>query len=148
MADADVLPYDYLAYARAIYTYLDAARRRAGDAGLDELDFTPVQAAAKRFADAARRAQRIQDAPSGDWGRIDVALRQTESAFLTEGGLPGRPWYRHTIYAPGELTGYSAEVLPGVNQAIAARDRNLAAQQLTFLTHALDRATQSLQSMP
>ena len=37
-------------------------------------------------------------------------------------GLPNRPWYRHTIYAPGEYTGYSAVVIPGVNEAIDAKD--------------------------
>ena len=34
MADADVLPYDYVAYAREITSYIDAAKRKAGDAGL------------------------------------------------------------------------------------------------------------------
>jgi N-acetylated-alpha-linked acidic dipeptidase len=148
MADADVLPYDYVAYARAISAYLDAARRRADGAGLEGLDFASVQAAAARFSAAARRAQILQAAPSGDRARIDLALRQTESAFLADDGLPGRPWYRHTIYAPGEFTGYSAQVLPGVNQAIDSKDRNLAMHQLTVLAQALDRAAQTLQSVP
>ena len=38
-----------------------------------------------------------------------------------ERGLPGRPWYRHLIYAPGLLTGYSAKTLPGVREAIEGR---------------------------
>ena len=33
-------------------------------------------------------------------------------------GLPGRPWYRNLIYAPGTLTGYGAKTLPGVREAI------------------------------
>jgi N-acetylated-alpha-linked acidic dipeptidase len=60
--------------------------------------------------------------------------------------LPDRPWFRHTIYAPGEFTGYSAVVLPGVNEAIDARDAKLAAQQLTVLAQALDRAARTLAS--
>ena len=47
MADADVLPYDYVAYAREIASYLDAAKRKASDAGLGSLDFAPAQAAAR-----------------------------------------------------------------------------------------------------
>ena len=39
MADADVLPYDYVAYAREIASYLDAAKRKAADNGLVSLDF-------------------------------------------------------------------------------------------------------------
>ena len=75
---------------------------------------------------------------------MNLALRQTETALLSDSGLPDRPWYRHTIYAPGMHTGYAAVVIPGVNEAIDARDSNLAAQQLTVLTQALDRATAAL----
>ena len=75
---------------------------------------------------------------------MNLALRQTETALLTDAGLPDRPWYRHTIYAPGEFTGYSAVVIPGVNEAIDARNESLAAQQLEVLTQALDRAAKAL----
>ncbi len=145
MADADVLPYDYPAYARAIGSYLEAAKAKAADRGIN-LDFGPARAAAERFAAAAERLHGAQSAATGDLRRLNLALRQTESALLTEQGLPDRPWFRHTIYAPGEFTGYSAEVLPGVNGAIDAQDARLAAQQLTVLTQALERAARSLDS--
>jgi N-acetylated-alpha-linked acidic dipeptidase len=74
-------------------------------------------------------------------------LRQTETALLSDAGLPHRTWYRHTIFAPGEFTGYAAVVIPGVNEAIDARDRNLAAQQLQVLTQALDRAAGVLETV-
>ena len=51
-----------------------------------------------------------------------TALRQAETDLLSPHGLPNRPWYKHTIYAPGEFTGYSAVVIPGVNEAIDAKD--------------------------
>ena len=70
----------------------------------------------------------------------------TETALLSEAGLPNRPWFRHVIYAPGELTGYAAVVIPGVNEALDAKDRKLAAQQLAVLTAALMRAAQALES--
>jgi N-acetylated-alpha-linked acidic dipeptidase len=75
---------------------------------------------------------------------LNLALRQAETALLSPAGLPGRPWYRHTIYAPGEFTGYSAVVIPGVNEAIDARNTMLAAQQLAVLSQALDRAANAL----
>lgn len=163
MADADVLPYDYVAYAGAISSYLDAAKRKtwvpgdrssslrwnAGVPGHNSLDFGPAQAAATRFSLAAEHAHGLQIAASGDpgkLGKLNWALRQTETALISEAGLPNRPWYRHTIYAPGEFTGYSAVVIPGVNEAIDAKDLNLAAQQLTVLTQALDRAARILDS--
>jgi N-acetylated-alpha-linked acidic dipeptidase len=145
MADADLLPYDYVAYAHEISVYIEAAKHRAPDAGLGSLDFAPAQAAAARFSAAAQRAYAVESAPSGDLARLNLALRQTESALLSDAGLPHRPWYRHTIFAPGELTGYAAVVLPGVNEAIDAPDRNLAAQQLQVLTQALNRAASVLE---
>ncbi len=148
MADADVLPYDYIAYAREISAYIEAAKRKADDSGLRSLDFAPAQAAASRLAVAAQRVHALQSAPSGDLAQLNFALRQTETAFLSESGLPGRPWYRHTIYAPGVLTGYAAVVIPGVNEAIDARDPNLAAQQLAVLTQALDHAASALNNAP
>jgi N-acetylated-alpha-linked acidic dipeptidase len=148
MADADVLPYDYVAYAREISTYIEAAKRKASDNGLGSLDFAPAQAAASRFATAAQRAHALQSAPSSDLAPLNLALRQTETALLSDSGLPGRPWYRHTIYAPGMLTGYAAVVIPGVNEAIDARNPTVAAQQLTVLAQALDRATAVLSAAP
>lgn len=146
MADADVLPYDYVAYARAISEYLEAAKTKAKDAGLDALDFAPAEAAATRMAEAAQRAYVLQAAPTGDLARLNDALRQTEAALLNNAGLPNRSWYRHTIYAPGEYTGYAAVVIPGVNEAIDAKNAGVAAQQLIVLTQALDRAARVLDS--
>lgn len=147
MADAEVLPYDYVAYARAVSAYLEAAKHRAQDAGLGSLDFAPAQAAAVRFSAAAQRAYAVQTAPSGDLNRLNSALRQTETALLSDAGLPNRPWYRHTIFAPGVLTGYAPVVLPGVNEAIDSQDAHLASQQLQVLTHALNRAASVLETI-
>jgi N-acetylated-alpha-linked acidic dipeptidase len=159
MADADVLPYDYVAYAREIGAYLDAAKRKswvagdrssalrwnAGVQGHYSLDFAAAEAAAARFSLAAERAHGQQIAASGDLARLNLALRQTETAFLSAAGLPNRPWYKHTIYAPGEYTGYAAVVIPGVNEALDAKDLTRAAQQLGVLTQALDRAALTLE---
>jgi N-acetylated-alpha-linked acidic dipeptidase len=146
MADADVLPYDYEAYAREIVSYLSAAQRKSADAGLGSLNFGPAQAAAARLVAAAAKAHALQANPPADLAQFNQTLRQAETELLSPSGLPNRPWYRHTIYAPGEYTGYAAVVIPGVNEAIDAKTANVAAQQLTVLTEALDRAAQTLAS--
>ncbi|MGA7339438.1 MAG: M28 family metallopeptidase [Terracidiphilus sp.] len=146
MADADVLPYDYVAYARDISSYLAAAKSKARDVGLDSLDFEAAEAAASRLAGAAQKVHALQAAPAGDLVRLNAALRQAETALLSDAGLPNRPWYRHTIYAPGEFTGYAAVVIPGVNEAIDAKNPSLAQEQLGVLTQALDRAARTLDS--
>jgi len=144
MADADVLPLDYAAYAHEISGYITEAKRRAIDAGMSSLYFAQAEAAAARFSSAAKRIRAREVSVSGDLVKLNEALRNTEAAFLWPNGLPNRPWYRHTIFAPGETTGYSAVDIPGVNEAIDAHNSELAAAQLTVLATVLDRAAQTL----
>ena len=146
MADTDVLPYDYPAYTREISGYIDGAKHKASDLNVGSIDFGPAQAAAARLTAAAQRAYAAQTAPTGDVAHLNDMLREAERALLNESGLPNRPWYRHTIYAPGEFTGYAAVVLPGVNEAIDAHNATVANQQLQVLTQALDRAAAILSS--
>jgi N-acetylated-alpha-linked acidic dipeptidase len=147
MADADVLPYDYVEYAREVTAYIDAAKHKAEDNGFASINFAAAQAAATRFSAAAARAHAAQLAPPANPAQLNVALRKVETDLLSPQGLPNRPWYRHTIYAPGEYTGYSAVVIPGVNEALDARDSARASRELAELTQALDRATQTLDSI-
>jgi N-acetylated-alpha-linked acidic dipeptidase len=144
MADADVLPYNYPAYADEIISYLQSAQRKAAETSMNQLDFASALAAAGRFLSAAQLVYPAEIAASGDLERINTALRKTEAALLNQAGLPNRPWYRHTIYAPGEYTGYSAVVIPGVNEAIDANDLTRAQQQLATLSATLDRAANTL----
>ena len=147
MADADALPYDYVAYARAVSFYVEAAKRKAVDKELS-LDFGPAQAASVHFSAAAEHVHGQQAAASGDLaklGKLNWALRQAETDLTSEAGLPNRPWFRHTIFAPGEYTGYAAVVIPGVNEALDRKDSQRAAQQLAVLTQALNRAAQTLE---
>jgi N-acetylated-alpha-linked acidic dipeptidase len=150
MADTDVLPYDYVTYGKEIAAYLDDAQKKAKDAGLTGLDFAPAQAAAQKFILLAQQVQQRQEHP-GSWSTADLAafnaqLRAVEEGFLADQGLPGRPWYKHTIYAPGEYTGYAAVVIPGVNEAIDAKDLSRAQQQMGVLTDAINRADGSLEA--
>ena len=72
------------------------------------------------------------------------ALMDVERAFLLEGGLPRRPWFRHAFYAPGVYTGYSAVIFPGVREAASGRDWDAAARQLGQVRNAIDRGTNVL----
>ena len=147
MADADVLPYDYVTYARQIQAYLATAQARAKDAGLN-LDFNAALAAANRFAAEAAMVMGKQLAGGGNPAVLNASLRAVEGDLLAPEGLPGRPWFRHTIFAPGEYTGYAAVVIPGVNEAIDARDATRAQAQMANVTAALVRATATLEDVP
>ena len=88
--------------------------------------------------------QQTQDGMKGNPARVNQALLDTERAVLID-GLPDRPWFKHSIYAPGKYTGYAAVVIPGVNEAIDAGDASLTQEQLKVLTDAINRAAEGLE---
>ena len=148
MADADLLPYNYKVYGESVVGYLEQAQKKAQKSGMQTLDFAPALAAAARFRLAGAHALIAEKDPSGTLAERNRLLRQAEEDLLFAAGLPNRPWYKHTIYAPGEYTGYAAVAIPGVDEAINAKDANRAASQLVVLTAALNRASATLEKLP
>jgi len=53
---------------------------------------------------------------------LNEILYQAERQLLLIAGLPQRPWYKHSLYAPGLHTGYSVKTLPGIREAIEQGD--------------------------
>jgi N-acetylated-alpha-linked acidic dipeptidase len=148
MAAADVLPYDYELYGKEITAYIGRARERAKEMlGSKAPDFSKAATAADRFTTAGTKILSAQkNPPSSDAvPRLNAALLNAEHALLLDKGLPNRPWFRHSIYAPGQYTGYAAVVIPGVNEAIDAKNAQLATEQLQALTDALNRAAATLE---
>ena len=144
MASVDVLPMNYEEYGKEISEYIKTAEMNAKAAfGEQSPSFADATAAAARLEKAGAEALRRQNLP-GEAGALNLVLRNAERGFLID-GLPGRPWYKHAIYAPGENTGYAAVVIPGVNEAIENKELDLTKQQLQILTAALNRAAAMLE---
>jgi N-acetylated-alpha-linked acidic dipeptidase len=104
---------------------------------------------AKAYDDAYDRLAR-GDSTLSEAQRVALnATLQSMEATLTDArGLPGRPWYRHLVYAPGTMTGYGVKTLPGVREAIEQRRWNdadayaeITAQALLRYCDRLDDAT-------
>jgi N-acetylated-alpha-linked acidic dipeptidase len=144
MADADVLPYDYRPYGTEIEGYIRTAQHTAETAKLS-LDFAAATKAASRFSAAAETAYSKQTGSPSDLAALNKALRNAESALLDPDGLPRRSWYKHTIYAPGEFTGYAAVVIPGVTEAIDEPDASRAQAQIARLAEAVNRSAEMLE---
>lgn len=146
MADADVLPLDYETYAKQIQNYIESARGRANVAFADEApSFDAAATAGARFAKAAAAANAVRARGSAHPEMLNAALRNTEAALLLPNGLPRRPWFKHAIYAPADLRGYSASVIPGVNEAIDRKDAAETQAQLRALAEVLNRAAETLE---
>ncbi len=145
IASADVLPFDYEEYGKEIGAYLKTAETKSKEIfGAQSPSFADALKAASHMEKAGAEMLKEQNSGKGDPAKMNQALMATERAFLTE-GLPGRPWFKHAIYAPGEYTGYAAVVIPGVNESIDKKDLPTTEQQLKVVTDAVNRAADVLE---
>ncbi len=178
LAQAEVLPFEFTAFARSVSTYVDELRtlldttredyaelnrkldegvfeaasdptetfvapRRKGS--VPELDLAPLDTAVERLSASAERylpllgevATRPLSAATRN--RVNRQVAASERALTRQEGLPGRPWYRHHIYAPGFYTGYGVKTIPGVREAIEQGDWSLAAAQIPLAAAVLQR---------
>ncbi len=77
---------------------------------------------------------------------LNSELIAVERALTLPDGLPGRPWYRNQIYAPGLYTGYGVKTLPGVRESIEEKQWPLAEQQAVRVGNVLENAGERIQS--
>jgi N-acetylated-alpha-linked acidic dipeptidase len=75
---------------------------------------------------------------------LNEKLIRTERTLTLPDGLPGRPWFRHQIYAPGFYTGYGVKTLPGVREAIEQGRWDEANQQIGRLGGVLEAEAQAI----
>jgi N-acetylated-alpha-linked acidic dipeptidase len=118
-----------------------------------KLDFAPLEAAVAKLKASAAAYDGALAAKGASLSvaqrtRLDAANRVQEQILLRDEGLPGRPWYKNVVYAPGRFTGYGAKTLPGVREAIeerrfddAVRYIGITAAALNDYAAGLDRAT-------
>jgi N-acetylated-alpha-linked acidic dipeptidase len=91
------------------------------------LNFAPLENGATSLTASAKDYQKAFKAVQANGGaaldaasidQVNLLLMQTERAFFSEAGLPGRSWFKHQIYAPGAYTGYGVKTLPAVREPI------------------------------
>ncbi len=147
LANADAVPLDYEPYADRILTFIGEVERRAPRGSTNGPAFPDLRAAATELkAAAARFTQTRENAiGAGDGAGLARLNRQAiavERALLDPAGIPGRPWYRHQIYAPKYT--YAPEVLPGIAEAVDAGETSAIAAQAAKVAAALRRAARTL----
>jgi N-acetylated-alpha-linked acidic dipeptidase len=111
-----------------------------------KIDFAPLDAAAKKLKASAQAyekayaalAEKGLDVPADQLRQANQLMGTLEQRLLDSEGLPGRPWYKNMIQAPGELTGYAPKVIPAVHEALDARDWSRADKYAAVTARVLD----------
>lgn len=61
---------------------------------------------------------------------FNQSLYKAEQQLLSATGLPGRDWYKHSLYAPGSYSGYAVKTLPGIREALEQENWDEASEQI------------------
>ena len=115
------------------------------EAPVPNLEFSGVDNALDSLARASQRYERAQataiaaNLASIALGQVNGLLKMADQEMLLADGLPKRPWFKHSLYAPGLYTGYGVKTMPGAREAIDSHDWGMANVQLTRIAGALDK---------
>lgn len=75
---------------------------------------------------------------------VNLKFKFLERQFLFAGGLDGRPWFKHVVFAPGLWTGYAGATFPGLVEAIEFGDKAAAEKWAGIIKGLIYKAAGSL----
>jgi len=147
LANAEIFPFDFESYGVNIRQFLedlDAANHVSGKIPMATLlgktfDFQAAGRELHQSISAAVAGGHL-DAPTAE--RVSHELMQVERNWCNPQGIPGRPWFKHTIY--GTRSTYAHLELPGLAEAAEAGDWKRAAEQAKILEGELVKNTKVL----
>jgi N-acetylated-alpha-linked acidic dipeptidase len=147
LANANVLPFDFTAYAANIRDFvndLDHKRKVRPNVDLSPLyrKIGEFEKAGQELNAAVATALAANTLNAEAAEKLDRQLMQVESNWLTPDGIPGRPWFQHLLYAARYT--YAHLELPGLTEAAEKGDWNAAKEQLALLEAAVEKNAQLL----
>ena len=136
LANAKILPYDFESYGTNIRKFvadLDAAAHVSGQLALEPLlkGVADFQTAGHELSHSISLAITNGRLDAATAVRVNQELMQIERNWCNTQGIPGRPWFKHTIY--GTRSTYAHLELPGLAEAAEAGDWKRAAEQARIL---------------
>ena len=146
LANADVLPYDFAFYADDIRQFVQELDRNSQVSS--HLDLALLYKRIDEFQTQGTKLkaeiQTLMDAnrPIAGSKQINDALMQVERNWCNPDGIPGRPWFKHTLYAARYT--YAHLELPGLTEAAEAGNWTEAEMQKQILEKELQKNTELL----
>jgi N-acetylated-alpha-linked acidic dipeptidase len=114
------------------------------------LNFSDLDNAMTKLKEIAEVFQKQFDSalrlPVDKQNELNEVLYRLERSLTNENGLPGRPWYKHQIYAPGYYTGYDVKTLPGIREAIEQRNWKVAQDNIEIVSKTIEAYAQQVQN--
>jgi N-acetylated-alpha-linked acidic dipeptidase len=112
------------------------------------VDFAPILNALTHLEKSAQQVEQIKaNADAQKLATINAKIYAAEQSLLMANGLPRRPWYKHSLYAPGFYTGYGVKTIPGVREAIEQKDWSETRSQIGEVAAAINRLAAYLETL-
>ena len=112
------------------------------------IDFASILNALTRLEKSAQQVEQIKaNADAQKLAAINAKIYAAEQSLLMTNGLPRRPWYKHSLYAPGFYTGYGVKTIPGVREAIEQKDWSETRTQIEEVAAAINRLAIYLETL-
>lgn len=153
LSTAPLLPYDFEELSSTIKGYREGVAKLAREQrvpldfdGLDRAVAGLQREGAEWNAWSKQHLSALAADPAGQ-SAVNRHLIEAERQLALQKGLPGRPWYRHPIYAPGLYTGYGVKTLPGVRESLEQRQPQLAREYLALTADAIERLSTHLRAL-
>jgi N-acetylated-alpha-linked acidic dipeptidase len=149
LANADLLPFDFAAYARHLRGFLEDLEKATEKGRLDlsrlRKGVDAFETAGQRLNEASLHALAAGTLAPELAQRVNRGLLEVERNWLDPDGLPGRPWFKHTLYAARYT--YAHLELPGLTEAAEEKDWDRAARQAAVLERAVTRNAELVEAM-
>jgi N-acetylated-alpha-linked acidic dipeptidase len=142
MADSEILPLEPTNYGVEMTKYLTTLESTLEDEEAD-VDLAELISAIEAFNSSASALSALYT-DDADVTLINTKLRDYQRGFVSNGGMPGRPYFRHTVFAPGLDTGYAPVTWPGITEAVTAGNLTQARSEVTRAAVAVQRAAEIL----
>lgn len=112
------------------------------------IDFTLILNALTNLEKAAKKVEQAKtSADPIKIAALNTKIYKAEQTLLLANGLPRRPWYKHSLYAPGFYTGYGVKTVPGVREAIEQKNWTETKQQINEVAIALNKLSDYLDAL-
>jgi N-acetylated-alpha-linked acidic dipeptidase len=139
LANAEVVPYDFVTYAAKLREFVAEIQLKKG--AKENLDLTPVLDNINAFEAEGRALNKAIETklrsagPDPNLNGLNVSLMGVERNWLNPDGIPGRPWFKHMLYAARYT--YAHLELPGLTEAVEKGDWKAAQEQAAILESAI-----------
>jgi len=114
------------------------------------MNFAPMKNSIEKMKKSSERySKALAKFRSATDGAVSPSSLETVNAdllgisrmFLNDKGLPGRPWFKNQIYAPGAYTGYGAKPVAAVREFMDEKKWKEADEQIPMVADVIDHAS-------